>query len=230
MKKLIIITIPILLTLTIILSLSNNITTKYDEVEKAYTADLTSEETIIEISIPMTYQEIINKLSHDKYITVPVISSNSDLDNSSENNAGTSDESKTSVPAIALDPNITYRLVSIEFNASNDKEKYRPKMNIYIRTNEEDNSEDWNIDQVIAASLDTYYKDMKMNFEGTLYTNLEDKDSIFWSINGDFFKEGTFDPNKIQVNFTDDKEITISNDSNKTHFSYCCTEGRVDIN
>lgn len=253
MKKLLIIAIPIALLIAILISISSTFTEKYNVSEQAYMEDLSKEEDVIEIGPIVSYQEIMVSLSQAEYFIVidsnnsdavvdetvaetetvtqtqTETDNNSDTSATSESTSSSESESSSKAPSISLDPNITYRVASIQFNAPSDKQKYRPKINIYLETVEDSSSGTWSIKQILAASVDPKYNDLNLKFKGHVYYNLEDSNKIYWSINGDFYEEEVLDPKNIQVNFTDGNNITIGKKDNLNHFSYIYKEGRITI-
>ena len=66
---------------------------------------------------------------------------------------------------------------------------YKPTIVFYCKTSE------WNnyrgIISVLNTSLNRSYNGVSKQFSGTLYTNLEDAETIYFELNGDFYDNGT---------------------------------------
>lgn len=122
---------------------------------------------------------------------------------------------------------MTYRIISSNIDANSE---YKPSLKIYCESSEEKNSS--KIVKIIAVGIDREYKGNKKQFYGDIFVCRESPESIYWSINGDFFNDGdTIIRTKIFSN--EDYKNSISKSyslgNGKSHFKYVFEEGRFKL-
>ena len=111
------------------------------------------------------------------------------------------------------------------------KSNYKPKVRFYCKTSEWDGYR--GIMTLLNSSINRDYDGTSKQFNGTLYTNLEDANTIYFELNGDFYYNGT-------TAFTGGTEIGVGEDTtikfsaSKTYssnfFAYCNKEDRFNLN
>ena len=122
---------------------------------------------------------------------------------------------------------MTYRIISSNIDANSE---YKPSLKIYCESSEEKNSS--KIVKIIAVGIDREYKAKEKQFYGDIFVCRESPESIYWSINGDFFNDGdTIIRTKIFSN--EDYKNSISKSyslgNGKSHFKYVFEEGRFKL-
>ncbi len=76
--------------------------------------------------------------------------------------------------------------------------------------------------------MDRNYKGISKQFGGTVYTNLEDSNRIYYIVEGDFYNNGTTMGGgsiKIGVGEGSSAEFHASNATN--FYAYCYKDGRI---
>ncbi len=122
--------------------------------------------------------------------------------------------------------NKTYRIIVSTINVS---DYYKPHMYIYCKTLEEKNDEyDYSIEKIVHAEINGKYNDIKKKFAGSIYTNLESPNRIFWNINGDFFDSGV---TKTTLSQHDKTAYLVSYDISDLglHYKYYYEENRLHV-
>lgn len=71
--------------------------------------------------------------------------------------------------------------------------KYQPQIYFYCQTAE--NNKKYEISKIIGAYINGEYSGNSKQFSGTLFTNLENSQTIYFELNGDFFDSGSVLPN-----------------------------------
>lgn len=80
-----------------------------------------------------------------------------------------------------------YRTITTSFTVTN---YYKPAVKFYCETNESGGSFRA-IEKVLNIGLNRNYNGTSKQFSGSVYANLEDPNTIYWNVNGDFFNNGT---------------------------------------
>ncbi len=123
--------------------------------------------------------------------------------------------------------NATYRIVASRIAVS---DSYKPCLYVYCKTIEGKNDEyDYSVEKIVHAEINGKYSDVEKKFAGSIYTNLESPNRIFWTINGDFFNSG-----ETEITFTqhNDSSFLVSYDLTylSEHYEYCYIEHRLNLN
>lgn len=107
---------------------------------------------------------------------------------------------------------------------------YQPKLKFYCKTSEWDNY--IGIKEVKNSSLNRKYMGLTKQFQGTVYTNLENAYTIYYEVNGDFYDNGTTsttDGASIQVGEGVKWTYNASNTYASNHFAYCNESDRFKL-
>jgi hypothetical protein len=125
------------------------------------------------ISDVMTFEELAQQLAKDNSITTDEAVKN--LTKSITKNGQT------------ISPYATYRTLSGSFTVTST---YKPQVKFYCETNEGGGSFRA-IVKILNVGMDRGYNGISKQFNGSVYTNLEDPNRIFWIVNGDFYNNGS---------------------------------------
>jgi len=126
------------------------------------------------ISKVLTFNQIVEQIAKDNNI-----SKNEAASQVKSNFSGNSSLSITAERA-------TYRTITETVPIWSN---YQPQLAFYCQTSEEDYFH--GIVKIMNVSLIRAYNGYSKQFSGTVYTNLEDANSIHWIIDGDFYNNGT---------------------------------------
>jgi hypothetical protein len=176
-----VITITILSAIFIIVGRTKSVFAT--EVLETNVIDLNNIESSSNVTVSdvLTYNEMANIMAKDQNISLV------DAKKILGNDATAKVNSETS-SSLATPLSTGYRTVAVEFSVG--WPAYHPKLTFYIKT-EEGGPLGWGIVSVLNTMLMTtdsngYYR----SFNGTTYTNLESITSIYYMINGSFYREG----------------------------------------
>ncbi|WP_300903037.1 hypothetical protein [uncultured Clostridium sp.] len=105
---------------------------------------------------------------------------------------------------------------------------YKPTIVFYCKTSE------WNnyrgIISVLNTSLNRSYNGVSKQFSGTLYTNLEDAETIYFELNGDFYDNGTTTfSGGTSIKVGEKTTINFGVNYATSHFKYCYKAGRYSL-
>lgn len=126
------------------------------------------------VSEVMTFEEISARLAKDKNISLreakAIMKSNN--------------VSKSLVSPSAYGD--TYRTIATTVKVTST---YKPSIVFYCQTSE--SGRYWGINKILHISLDRRYNNITKEFNGSIYANLENAYTIYWSLEGDFYDKGT---------------------------------------
>lgn len=105
---------------------------------------------------------------------------------------------------------------------------YKPTIVFYCKTSE------WNnyrgIISVLNTSLNRSYNGVSKQFSGTLYTNLEDAETIYFELNGDFYDNGTTTfSGGTSIKVGEKTTINFGINYATSYFKYCYKAGRYSL-
>jgi hypothetical protein len=171
-----------------------------------------------------------SKLSMSKVLTfneiVAAISKDSNISKSEAENqviSGFESQNKnTLTSAIVLAERATYRTFGTPFTVTPE---YKPELRFYCETSEGDQFH--GIVKILKINMNRKYRNMTKQFGGSVYANLEDANTIFYTVDGDFFNNGTTTGGggvNIGLGETGSVNFNVSQSSN--HYSYCYLEER----
>lgn len=154
------------------------------ETENSAVIDMSVEESGIvknsdenlNVSEVMTYDEIINQMANDMGITYD--ESQKIIDKS----LGIDGLTKSRISARSN----TYRSISDVLNVS---DTYKPSIVFYCQTNEGGTFA--SIVKVLNVNMNRLYQGISKQFGGSVYVNLESASTIYYTIDGDFYNNGT---------------------------------------
>lgn len=127
----------------------------------------------ITVSEPMTYDEIVEKYSNDTGI--PIEEAKEIFDN----------QLKSYGIAQTRAAGDRYITISTEIEVTN---AYFPTVNFYCYVNSD--SHYGFIREVLNVSIDTDFNGTSYLFDGSIYFNLEDPTTIYYLVNGNWYKTG----------------------------------------
>lgn len=203
-------------------------------LKKISTIILLSSITLSSLSITSSKEVKANELTSDKVIN-NTINTNSEMNKS---DVYTYDEF---VELMSKDLNISIeesKKIIGENRTRDGKERtfrnfyatvsvnsvFKPVINFYCDTSEYGNY--CGIVKVLNVSLNRKSK----QFDGSLYYNLENANTIYWELNGDFFNNGTTTISgggSVSVGGVGSLQFNVSYSS--SHYSYCNKSGRYKI-
>ncbi len=80
----------------------------------------------------------------------------------------------------------TYRTVTINLPVTG---VYKPQLKVYCHTSEGGTM--WGIYEILNVNMNRVYNNLTKQFEGSVYVNLEDASTIYWTVDGDFYNNGS---------------------------------------
>jgi len=210
MKKIILAAFIVLLTLGFISTSLKGTTTQTKD------SDINVEDS--HVSDVLTFDEIVKEIANDNEILVKD-AQNQMIQISKNDTISLQDLSNDEIVSVLASK--TYRIVSTKFTVTS---AYKPTIKVYCETAEGEN--DWEIVKVSNVGMNRTYNNVSKEFNGDIYANLENSNTIYWIVNGDFYNNGT----TIFSKGVDDEESEFSgkfNASNAENFyAYCYKDGR----
>jgi hypothetical protein len=142
------------------------------KIAKSISATIGDKNT--KISKVLTYDEIVDQIAKDNAI--------------SKDEATTLVKSNFSKNSVVLAETATYRTLSETVPIWSN---YQPTIRFYCETSEDSDGDFHGILRILNVSLNRVYNRIAKQYSGTLYTNLEDANRIYWVLDGDFYDYGT---------------------------------------
>lgn len=161
------------------------------------------------ISDVMTFEEIVDQVSEDFGISTK----------EAQEKLGYSDTEARSARAARAQ----YRTISSQFTSTST---FKPTMRFYCETTESGNFRA--IKEIREVNMIRSSGGVSKQFSGTVYVHLEDPNRIFYTVNGDFYNNGTTTVNmgaSIGVGKAGNISYGVSYASN--HYKYTYVEKRV---
>lgn len=119
----------------------------------------------------------------------------------------------------------TYRSVTATFNVT---AAYHPALRFYCETSEGDYM--WGILRILNVGMNRYSNGFSKQFSGSVYTNLEDGGTIYWTVNGDFYDNGTTNVSGgVNIGIGSSATVNFSVSYSSNHYAYCYKEGKYVI-
>jgi hypothetical protein len=172
-------------------------------------ATISDESEDLIISDVMTFEEMVDQVSEDFGISTK----------EAQEKLGYSDAKARSARAARAQ----YRTISSQFTSTST---FKPTMRFYCETTESGGFRA--IKKVLQVNMIRSSGGVSKQFSGTVYVNLEDPNRIFYTVNGDFFNNGTTTVNSevsIGVGKSANVKFGVSYASN--HYKYTYVEKRV---
>ena len=166
----------------------------------------------VSVSGVMSYSQMLNSIAKDNNITTKEVSKSLQQNNSF-------------LDSNMLEANATYRSIGVSFAVNGS---YQPTLRFYCQTSE--SSTMWGIVKIVNINMDRSYNGMSKQFKGTVYANLQDAGTIFWTVNGDFYNNGTTTVSgsggaSIDVGGAGSVDFSASSSYASNHYAYCYKEG-----
>lgn len=186
----------------------------YQAVDQLDQVEIDSD--IVYQSEVMNTETFLNRLSIDMGLdsgeAISLVSEQTNLDIESKNINGTG---------------ATFRVFSQTIHVHGE---YSVNVHVYCQTQESDDSVE--ILNVIAANMFPNDKADSKAFGGSIFVNIEDSETIYYSVNGEFYEEGGYTKPEVSpssdtmlsVSFVPDEDLSLNNEPD-----YCYIEGRMNI-
>lgn len=169
------------------------------------------------VSGVLTFEEVVNEIAAANNISVEqaaehVIS-----------NTVVSETGPRAMSANATAYAATYRTLSTTLGVT---DAYKPSLKYYCQTNESSGSFR-SIVKVLNVQIDRSYNGMSKTFTGDIYTNLENGSTIYYSLSGDFWNNGTSTGGMaVNLGLGDVATVNFSGSYTTDHYEYHFQEGR----
>ena len=156
----------------------------------------------------LTYDEMFNTMLEDGY-TESEIYSILGVDFSNKNESELKD--------------FSYTVLSKALNVSPD---YKPTLKFYIQVDSSHGA--YYIYKILKVDMNRQHNSKSKNFTGNIYYNLETNTKIYYSINGDFYNNGTISTTGGgSVGIGESGELYFSLTGASSHFKYFYEEDYV---
>ncbi|SJP47579.1 hypothetical protein [Clostridioides difficile] len=173
--------------------------------------DINNPSENITVSEPMTYDEIANQLAKDKGITLL--------------EAKTELGYKNPIKARAAGNGAYYRTFGATVTVNSG---YKVGVNFYCSTQEWGNR--IGIVEVLSVSMNRNYNGTVKLFGGSIYTNLENANTLYFEVNGDFYNKGTISTNgKISYKNGDKTTFEFGLSYSSNYYAYVYKTGRYYV-
>lgn len=174
------------------------------------------------VSKVLTYDEIVEQISKNNNITKDEASKQV-IDNFKSNAIESALKSDPTTEQSIVTPfSATYRTICIPFEVNST---YWPSLEFYCQTDE--GGYFMAIEKILYVDMNRSYGVLSKGFQGAFYYNLEDAQTIYWRVNGDFFNNNvvtTSGGGSVGIKQAATLNFTVS--STSSHFAYVCKDGR----
>lgn len=156
----------------------------------------------------LTYDEMFNTMLEDGYTESEIYSIlGGDFSNKNESEL----------------KDFSYTILSKALNVSPD---YKPTLKFYIQVDSSHGA--YYIYKILKVDMNRQYNSKSKNFAGNIYYNLETNTKIYYSINGDFYNNGTISTTGGgSVGIDESGELYFSLTGASSHFKYFYEEDYV---
>lgn len=163
------------------------------------------------ISDRMTYDQMVEQIAKDKGITIL----------EAQREVG---PKVNGIQPYAAGDGAWYRTfyVSVPVTSS-----YSVGINFYCSTQEWGNR--IGITEVLNTSLNRSYNGISKQFGGSVYTNLENANTIYYLVDGDFYNNGTISVNGSMTIEGTGKKFTFGLSYSSNHYAYVYKDGRYYV-
>lgn len=193
-------------------------TNDFDNTATSGTLDVN--DPSVEVSEVLTFDEIVEAISKDSNISKKEAADHiiSTFKQSNSNSMQSLSTSEASAQAAAA----TYRTLTSSFAVDN---VYKPALNFYCQTSEYGSFR--GIVKILNVDMNRKTSYMSKTFNGTVFTHLENANSIFWIVNGDFYNNGTISVNTgVSIGVGSSATVNFGVSGNISHYGYVYKEGR----
>lgn len=116
----------------------------------------------------------------------------------------------------------TYREIRQYFQVT---QSYTPQIEFYVKTSEYGSY--WGILRIMNVTLNRVSGYMSKQFGGEVYYNLENSNTIYWKVNGDFYDNGTISVGfATEVGVGEAAKISFNISYASNHYKYCNVSNR----
>lgn len=156
----------------------------------------------------LTYDEMFNTMLEDGYTESEIYSIlGGDFSNKNESEL----------------KDFSYTILSKALNVNPD---YKPTLKFYIQVDSSHGA--YYIYKILKVDMNRQYNSKSKNFAGNIYYNLETNTKIYYSINGDFYNNGTISTTGGgSVGIGESGELYFSLTGASSHFKYFYEEDYV---
>ena len=103
---------------------------------------------------------------------------------------------------------------------------YSPQVRFYCETSESGGFR--GITKILNAGINAAANGISKSFTGSLYSNLEDPNRIYYCVNGNFYNNGTSSVSAgISVGIGQSASVNLSGGYSTNHFAYSYKEGHI---
>ena len=168
-----------------------------------------------EISEPMSFEEIV--LDYSETNNIPVDEARLDMQESLINSNVIGND--------IVNPNYTteYITISSQFTV---KSTYKPSIKFYCYVSKSNYF--GNIIEILKVSLDRNYNGVSKIYDGEVYVHLEDDNTIYYSLDGDWYNTGSVTGSvNVKVKVNEDITVTFGASSTSNFYYTKFIENRV---
>ena len=166
------------------------------------------------ISKVLTFDEIVDAIARDNQI------SKAQAANQVISGFASKNSNSLNLTAKAVASRATYRTVSSYFTVTSE---YKPTMRFYCETSESGSFH--GIVKILNVNMNRKYNGLTKQFGGTVYTNLEDANSIFYTVDGDFYNTGTTTfGGGVNIGLGEGSSVNFNASSTSDYYAYCYVE------
>lgn len=107
-------------------------------------------------------------------------------------------------------------------------DNYRPSVKFYCQTSEGGGF--LGIVKILNVGMNRKNNGMTKQFGGTIYTNLENAGTIYWSVDGNFYNNGTTTcSGGVNVGIDDFASVNFNVSHSTDFYDSCWDEGRIYV-
>ncbi|WP_427337682.1 hypothetical protein [Caloranaerobacter sp. DY30410] len=178
------------------------------------------EQTVV--SKVLTFEELVERIAKDNNIS-KLEATNEIIRNYAKNKIGINSLSTNNLKALMS--NKTYRVISSRFTVTS---VYKPSLVFYCETSE--GGSFWGIVKILYVGMNREYNGIVKQFNGTVYSNLENAGRIFWIVNGDFYDKGTTTfSGGVDIGIGESATVKFNLSYSSNYYAYCYEEGSYNI-
>lgn len=185
-------------------------------LEETQVIDVASTE--VEVSDKMTFKEAVKEFAKNEGVSEKkaemIFLQNERSKNIVKNNASDKE-------LIMMASSSTYRTISTTLTVTS---QYKPSLRFYCQTSEGGGF--WGIVEIINVQMNRSYNGISKQFGGSVYTKLENAGKIKWTVNGDFFNNGTTTVNGgVSIGIGEAASVNFGVSGSTNFFKYYYKEG-----
>nr|WP_319487417.1 hypothetical protein [uncultured Caproiciproducens sp.] len=213
MRKIISLMLALVLSLTASMPAFAQATNKQHEANHVSGIIAIGDSKVV-ISKVLTFDEIVEAIAGDSQIS-KAQAANQVISGFTNKNSNS-----LNLTAKAAASRATYRTINSDFTVTSE---YKPTMRFYCETSESGSFH--GIVKILNVNMIRKYNGMTKQFGGTVYTNLEDANSIFYTVDGDFYNTGTTTfGGGVSIGVGEGSSVSFNASSSSNFYAYCYVE------